>query len=153
MPNVNLCLTDGKYGNALLAAVAAENEGTVNVLLEKGADFNAQGGEYGNALLAVIAAENKGILNILLEKGANVNAQGGKYGNALQAAIARKNDGIVNVLPENEANSNLLVHNLAMLYIYSLLFPAVCCGPVHEPTEPSVNLNWTQGSGSGSVKL
>jgi ankyrin repeat protein len=61
----------------------------VKVLLEKGAEVNAQGGEYGNALQAASFGGHEAIVKVLLEKGAEVNAQGGIYGNALQAASWR----------------------------------------------------------------
>jgi ankyrin repeat protein len=73
------------------------------VLLEKGADVNAQGGPYGNnALQAASAAGHKQVVQVLLEKGADVNAQGGPYGNALQAASARGHEQVVQVLLEKE---------------------------------------------------
>jgi ankyrin repeat protein len=56
------------------------------VLLERGADVNAQGGQYGNALQAASDSGHEEIVQVLLERGADVNAQGGLYGNALQAA-------------------------------------------------------------------
>jgi ankyrin repeat protein len=65
------------------------NNAIVKVLLDKGANVNAQGGEYGNALQAASAGGYKEIVQQLLDKGADVNAQGGEYGNALQAALAR----------------------------------------------------------------
>jgi ankyrin repeat protein len=58
----------------------------VTLLLEKGADVNAQGGHYGNALQAAANGGHDSVVTLLLEKGADVNAQGGHYGNALQAA-------------------------------------------------------------------
>jgi ankyrin repeat protein len=59
------------------------------MLLDKGADPNAQGGEYGNALYAASAGGYEGVVEMLLDKGADPNAQGGEYGNALQAAANR----------------------------------------------------------------
>jgi ankyrin repeat protein len=53
------------------------------LLLEKGADINAQGGEYGNALQAASAEGHKTVVRLLLEKGADTNAQGGEYDSAL----------------------------------------------------------------------
>jgi len=47
----------------------------MNLLLEKGADVNAQGGHYGNALQAAASEGHGMIVNLLLEKGADVNAQ------------------------------------------------------------------------------
>jgi ankyrin repeat protein len=58
----------------------------VTLLLEKGADVNAQGGYYGNALQAAANGGHESVVTLLLENGADVNAQGGYYGNALQAA-------------------------------------------------------------------
>jgi ankyrin repeat protein len=56
------------------------------MLLDKGADVNAQGGEYSNALQAASARGDEAVVKMLLDKGADINAQGGRYGNALQAA-------------------------------------------------------------------
>jgi ankyrin repeat protein len=58
----------------------------VELLLDKGADVNAQGGGYGNALEAASDSGHEKVVELLLAKGADVNAQGGYYGNALQAA-------------------------------------------------------------------
>ncbi|KIK58830.1 hypothetical protein GYMLUDRAFT_140091, partial [Collybiopsis luxurians FD-317 M1] len=96
----------GKYGSALMYAVAVRNKVMVNVLIEKGADPNAQGGQYGHALLDAIAKEDEDIVNCLLEKGANPNAQGGQYGSALMYAIDVGNEALVNVLIEKGADLN-----------------------------------------------
>ena len=71
-----------------LLYLAAEHgyQRTVKVLLDKGADVNAQGGKYGNALQAASSRGHEAVVKLLLDKGADVNAQGGYYGNALQAA-------------------------------------------------------------------
>jgi hypothetical protein len=58
----------------------------VQLLLEKGAEVNAQGGYWGNALQAASSGGHEAVVRLLLEKGADVNAQGGEWGNALQAA-------------------------------------------------------------------
>jgi ankyrin repeat protein len=39
---------EGKYGNALQAASYTGHEAIAKLLLEQGADVNAQGGEYGH---------------------------------------------------------------------------------------------------------
>ncbi|KOS37751.1 hypothetical protein ACN38_g11443 [Penicillium nordicum] len=56
------------------------------MLLEQGADVNAQGGSYGNALQAACSGGHDKIAQMLLDRGADVNAQSVSYGNALQAA-------------------------------------------------------------------
>ena len=77
-------------GNALHTAAYSGDLGTVRLLLDWGADVNAQGGEYGNALQAAVTGDNVlEVVQLLLARGVDVNAQGGEYGNALQAAVCR----------------------------------------------------------------
>ena len=65
------------------------------MLLDRGADVNAQGGEYGNALQAALERGHDRVVQMLLDRGADVNAQGGEYGNALQAASSEGHDQVV----------------------------------------------------------
>jgi len=76
------------------------------MLLEKGADVNAQGGLYSNALQAASGKGEKEIVGVLLEKRADVNAQGGPFGNALQAASGIGEKEIVGMLLEKGADVN-----------------------------------------------
>jgi hypothetical protein len=76
------------------------------MLLNKGADVNAQGGYYGNALQAALYRGHEQVVKMLLNKGADVNAQGGHYGNALQAASARGHEQVVKMLLDKGANVN-----------------------------------------------
>ena len=46
----------------------------VQMLLDKGANFNAPGGEYGNALQVASKGGHDQVVRMLLDKGANVNA-------------------------------------------------------------------------------
>ncbi|KAH6666209.1 hypothetical protein B0J14DRAFT_199342 [Halenospora varia] len=78
----------------------------LRLLLEEGANVNAQGGDYGNSLQAASARGHKAIVALLLEKGADVNAQGGHYGNALQAASAGGHKAIVALLLKKGADVN-----------------------------------------------
>ena len=57
----------------------------MELLLERGADVNAQGGYYSNALWAASWKGHQEVVELLLERGADVNTQGGYYSNALQA--------------------------------------------------------------------
>ncbi|KAF3912449.1 hypothetical protein ABW20_dc0103315 [Dactylellina cionopaga] len=66
----------------------------VQMLLDAGADANAEGGYYGYALQAAAAYSSCGsqtrkeVIRLLLNADAAVNAQGGHYGNAMQAIAA-----------------------------------------------------------------
>jgi ankyrin repeat protein len=70
----------------------------VRILLDKGADVNAQGGRYGNALRAASEGGHEKVVKMLLDKDAVVNAQGGLYGNALQVASEGGHEKVVKML-------------------------------------------------------
>jgi ankyrin repeat protein len=56
------------------------------ILLNAGANVNAQGEHHGNAIQAASYKSYEQAVKLLLNAGADVNAQGGSYSNALQAA-------------------------------------------------------------------
>ncbi|KAA1474957.1 hypothetical protein DENSPDRAFT_748797, partial [Dentipellis sp. KUC8613] len=58
----------------------------LRLLLEKGAEINAQAGRYGTALIAASFCGYRELVLVLLEKGAEINAQAGEFGTALIAA-------------------------------------------------------------------
>ena len=78
----------------------------MKLLLENGAEVNAEGGTLGNALQAASYSGSEAIVKLLLENGAEVNAEGGFFGNALQAASDSGNEAIVKLLLENGAEVN-----------------------------------------------
>ena len=82
------------------------HEAIVKLLLEKGADVNAQGGRHGHALQAASFGGHEAIMKLLLEKGADVNAQGGRHCHALQAASFGGHEAIVKLLLEKGADVN-----------------------------------------------
>ncbi|KAF2627576.1 ankyrin, partial [Macroventuria anomochaeta] len=88
------------------AALLGLSMGT-KLLLNEGADVNAQGRRYGNALQAASYGGHKQqVVKMLLDKGANVNAQGGLYGNALQAASYGGHEQVVKMLLDKGADVN-----------------------------------------------
>ncbi|KAL8839664.1 MAG: hypothetical protein Q9176_004271 [Flavoplaca citrina] len=91
---------------ALYDAADQEMQSTVDVLLQFGADPNAEGKEYGTALIAAAFDCTEQIVKSLLEHNANVNIQHNKYGNALQVAASFGNLGIVELLLEHGAHVN-----------------------------------------------
>ena len=51
----------------------------MQMLLDKGADINAQGENYDDALQAALERGHDSVMQILLDKGADVNARDGCY--------------------------------------------------------------------------
>ena len=94
------------YGTTLHAASLGGHEKIVTMLLNKGADVNAQGGLYGSALQAASVEGHDQVVSMLLDKGADVNAQGGEYGNALQAASVEGHDQVMQMLLDKGADIN-----------------------------------------------
>ena len=89
--------TQGRsYGNALQATSFGGHDRTVELLLNEGADVNAQGGHSGDTLQT--PQRHDRAVELLLSNGVNINAQGGMYGNALQAASLGGHDLIVELL-------------------------------------------------------
>ncbi|KAF4337171.1 Pfs NACHT and ankyrin domain protein [Fusarium beomiforme] len=78
------------------------------VLINKGADVNAEGGEtYNTALEAASAEGHYDIVKLLLENGADVNAEGScDYNNALEAASVEGHYEVVKLLLDNGAYIN-----------------------------------------------
>ena len=91
---------------ALVVAVWQGYVAVVKLLLESGADANAEGGYYGNALQMAAYYGHATIVELLLKSGADVNAQGGTYSNALQAAVFCGNVLVVELLLKNGADVN-----------------------------------------------
>ena len=101
----------GEYeGSALEAASLIkrpiDKNAMIDLLIDKGANVNAQGGCYGNALQAA-TLDGGGTAELLLRRGANVNAQGGYYGTALQAAACNIKARLVRLFLKNGADPNI----------------------------------------------
>ena len=79
---------------------------SVRLLLDKGAEIDAQGGHHGNALQAASIGGREEVVRLLLDKGAEVNARGGRDGNALQAASTGGYEEVVRLLLDKGAEVN-----------------------------------------------
>ena len=92
-------------GPLLLAADDGHKKVT-KLVLDKGADVNANGGQYDNALQALSAGGYEAEVKLLLDNGANVNAQGGPFGNALQANSHEGHEAMVKMLLDKGVDVN-----------------------------------------------
>jgi hypothetical protein len=70
LPNELLLDMSDYLKSPLLLASNRGYEAVVKMLLDNGADVNAQGGEYGNALQAALEGDRKAVVKMLLDNGA-----------------------------------------------------------------------------------
>ncbi|TFY58838.1 hypothetical protein EVG20_g8001, partial [Dentipellis fragilis] len=90
----------------ILTALDKNHTSLAEILLEKGADVNAQACYNRTALRAASSKGYTYLVEILLEKGADINAQSDNYGNALVAASKRGHTPLAKVLLEKGADVN-----------------------------------------------
>ena len=88
------------------AALLLGHERCVELLLERGADINAQFGRLGNTLQVASYYGYEKIVKLLLERRADVNAQDGQDGSALQQASSRGHGSVVKLLLDRGADVN-----------------------------------------------
>lgn len=94
--------------HSLILGAACGSSKVLDLLINCGADVNAQGGQFGNALQAAARGGHGEIVKLLLDRGADVNAQGGLFGSALQAAVQRGYKSIMQLLLERGAHSDAI---------------------------------------------
>lgn len=101
-------LPAGSFGNALIAVSLPGHDNVVQLLLDHGAEVNAQvEGRFPNALVAASFQGHDKVVQLLLDHGAKVNAQmEGRFRNALAAASLEGHDKIVQLLLDNGASVN-----------------------------------------------
>ncbi|KAH0365372.1 purine and uridine phosphorylase, partial [Aureobasidium melanogenum] len=104
---------EDEHGKTALSWASAEGHSNiVQILLDAGADVNAQGDhcdplQAANPLQAAIRGGHDKIVQMLLDRGACVNGEGGYYyPNALQAASSEGHDNIVQMLLDRGADVN-----------------------------------------------
>jgi len=94
-------------GSALNTAARKGHLDAVKLLLEKGADINAQTNGQGSAINAAARNGHVNMVKFLLEKGADINLQNNRQGSALNAAARKGHLDVVKFLLEKGADINL----------------------------------------------
>ncbi|KAJ7453124.1 hypothetical protein FB451DRAFT_1185377 [Mycena latifolia] len=106
-----------QFHTALYAALLKGHTEIIRLLVEHGADTNANCGEYPTPLQAAIAMENEEIARLLIECGASVNAMPvGTCGRPLYTASSRGNYELVRLLLQNGAEVNAMGGHPTALY-------------------------------------
>jgi ankyrin repeat protein len=85
-------------GTALQKAASEGRKEIVSILIDHGADVNANLGRYGTAIHQAATGGHLNVVRFLLDRGANVNVAGGDGGSALQAAIGYRHTAIARLL-------------------------------------------------------
>ncbi|OSS51913.1 hypothetical protein B5807_03446 [Epicoccum nigrum] len=94
-------------GSALHEAINGDCVQIVNMLLDKGADINAQSKHYGTALRLAISSGKEDIFKVLLERGADPNALFCQYRSiVLQEAASKGHMQIVKILLDRGVDPN-----------------------------------------------
>ncbi|KAJ6476661.1 ankyrin repeat-containing domain protein [Mycena vitilis] len=103
-------LTDERsegYTTPLAVAAYYGHLQMVQLMINHGAEVNAEGGRYGTALQAASCVGQVDAVGLLIASGANINLPGGEYGAALHAASYEGHRNIVELLIRHGANVNL----------------------------------------------
>ena len=88
----------------LVFAVEYGYDQIVQLLLDQGADINAQGGYFASALCLTIARGDEKVVQTLLDKGVDINNLA--YGNAIQQASYYGHEKVVQMLLNNGVDIN-----------------------------------------------
>ena len=97
--------SDDHGRTALTWASQFSHDEVVQILLDNGADVNAQGGEYGDALQAASSGGHEKVVKLLLDKGADLEAKD-KYDGAtpLWRAAGNGHEAVVKLLLDKGAD-------------------------------------------------
>ncbi|MBI5569577.1 MAG: ankyrin repeat domain-containing protein [Desulfomonile tiedjei] len=133
----------GPYRTPLMEAAAAGDAGTIDALLDGGADVNELIEYQGTALEQAAEAGHLDVVKVLLDRGAKVNAEDTSYWPALTWAASRRNWDVVKLLLERGAEMDAEFGWLALMkaaedghqeLVTSLLDRGVPINPEKGPT-------------------
>ncbi|KAL9040452.1 MAG: hypothetical protein Q9180_001899 [Flavoplaca navasiana] len=133
----NIC---GSESTALYLACRSGSLDMVQLLLDAGANVDAQGGPLGTALHAACFDNYGSVVRLLLQRGASINTPNGKYQSALQAAAASQDPSkqVIDVLLEAGADVNFQGGK------YNTALQAAACGGDSLPRRKEQHLRVAQ---------
>ncbi|KAJ6571507.1 hypothetical protein B0H19DRAFT_1231288 [Mycena capillaripes] len=85
---------------------------TVRILVDRGANIDADGGEYGTALQLAAQCGRAEIIEILLENGASIDADPINIGTALRLALDKGDHNVIEILRKHGASQDAAVLQL-----------------------------------------
>lgn len=91
------------HGDALQAASYAGKVKILQMLLDNGANVNADAGSFGTALTAASYRGHRKIVEMLLDRGAKLTTENESFSPALDAALVAGNEEVVNMLIDHGA--------------------------------------------------
>lgn len=102
----------GEYSQHLFIAAYQDDIGTINALLEKGADINAKDARNGyTPLMYGVLYDRQKAYRLLISKGADLNVKDDNQATALHLAAQKKNLPAIAELIDNGANNFALDRN------------------------------------------
>ncbi|KAL8882688.1 MAG: hypothetical protein Q9198_000358 [Flavoplaca austrocitrina] len=130
----------GSESAALYLACRSGSLDMVQLLLDSGANVDAQGGPLGTALHAACFDNHGSAVRLLLQRGANINTSNGKYETALQAAAASQDpsEQVIDVLLDAGADVNFQGGK------YNTALQAAACGGDSLPRRKEQHLRIVQ---------
>ena len=91
------------HGDALQAASFGGEDRIVRMLLDHGANVNADAGEFGTAFVAASSMGHRKIVEILLDRGAKLTTEIDSFSPALDAALVAGHEEVVQMLIDHGA--------------------------------------------------
>lgn len=133
----NIC---GSESAALYLACRSGSLDMVQLLLDSGANVDAQRGPLGTALHAACFDNHGSVVKLLLQRGASINTPNVKYESALQAAAASQDpsEQVIDVLLEAGADVNFQGGK------YNTALQAAACGGDSLPRRKDQHLRIAQ---------
>ncbi|KAI9667659.1 MAG: hypothetical protein M1821_000476 [Bathelium mastoideum] len=113
--NNDIDARDSYQKTPLFYAAEQGHEQIVQLLLDMGANFNAQCGEHGNALQAALKGGHEAVVKLLQDSIADVDGQGGEHGSTLLHAVSKGSQEVVVKLQLDDEEAIRLIRRVSSI--------------------------------------